>query len=60
MLNKLAPINEPVKRIVCEQGHIMGRPSTIYVEIGVEGGGIVSVRVGGSAVTVMESLMRVL
>ena len=38
----------------------MKRPSVIHVEIGVEGGNIVSVRVGGSAVTVMNGVMRVL
>jgi trans-2,3-dihydro-3-hydroxyanthranilate isomerase len=60
VLNRLVDIKEPVTRIICEQGHIMKRPSVIHVEIGVEGGNIVSVRVGGSAVTVMNGVMRVL
>jgi trans-2,3-dihydro-3-hydroxyanthranilate isomerase len=60
VLNRLVDIKEPVTRIICEQGHIMKRPSTIYVEIGVKSGDIVSVRVGGSAVTVMKGAMRVL
>lgn len=60
VLNRLVDIKKPVTRIICEQGHIMKRPSTIYVEIGVKSGDIVSVRVGGSAVTVMKGIMRAL
>jgi trans-2,3-dihydro-3-hydroxyanthranilate isomerase len=60
VLNRLVDIKKPVTRIICEQGHIMKRPSTIYVEIGVKSGDIVSVRVGGSAVTVMKGVMRAL
>ncbi len=60
VLNRLVGIKEPVTRIICEQGYIMKRPSTIYVEIGVKSGDVVSVRVGGSAVTVMKGVMKVL
>ena len=60
VLNRLVDTKEPMTRIICEQGHIMKRPSTIYVEIGVKSGDIVSVRVGGSAVTVMKGVMRAL
>ena len=33
--------------IVAEQGHIMGRPGTMRIEVMGHGGEIVSVRVGG-------------
>ncbi len=59
VLNELVDIKQPVTRIICEQGHVMKRPSIIHVEIGVEGSEITSVRVGGSAVTVMKGVMRV-
>ena len=58
VLNRLVDIKQPVTRIICEQGHVMGRPSAIHVEIGVEGREIRSVRVGGSAVTVMKGRME--
>lgn len=59
VLNKLVKVEEPVTRIVCEQGHILKRPSIIHVEVTTEGERIVSVRVGGSAVTVTEGQVRV-
>ncbi len=40
--------------ITAGQGHIMGRPGTVQVEIVRHGGEIASVKVGGTAVTVME------
>jgi len=60
VLNKLVDTKQPVTRIICEQGHVMKRPSVIHVEIGVTGHEITSVRVGGSAVTVMKGWMQVL
>lgn len=60
VLNKLVDIKQPVTRIICEQGYVMKRPSIIHVEIGVSGSDITSVRVGGSAVTVMKAVMKVL
>lgn len=59
VLNKLVKVTEPVTRIICEQGHILKRPSIIHAEVGVSGGEITSIRVGGSAVTVMKGKMRV-
>jgi trans-2,3-dihydro-3-hydroxyanthranilate isomerase len=45
-------------RFVIEQGHIVGRPGTVYVEVETEGDAIAAVRVGGSAVTVMTATLR--
>jgi len=59
VLNKLVPVKEPVTKIVCEQGHILKRPSTIYVKVESRDGEIKSVRVGGSAVTVVRGKIRV-
>jgi len=44
-------------RMTFEQGHILGRPSTIYVEVGDDAGKPGAVRVGGRAVTVLEGLL---
>ena len=41
--------------IVAEQGHVMGRPGTVRIEVMGHGKEIVRVRVGGTAVTVMAS-----
>lgn len=59
VLNSLVNTEGPVVRIVCEQGYIMERPSSIHAEIGIDGNEIVSVKVGGAAVTVMEGIMRI-
>lgn len=45
---------ERASEIVSLQGAKMGRPSWIHIDIGVEGGDIVGVRVGGRAVLVAE------
>jgi trans-2,3-dihydro-3-hydroxyanthranilate isomerase len=42
-----------------EQGHIVGRPGTIYIEVEREGEAITAVRVGGQAVTVTTGTMRI-
>ncbi len=63
VMNGLVDTGQPVVRILCEQGHILGRPSAIHVEVttGSSTGrrDITSVRVGGSAVTVMKGSMRI-
>jgi len=59
VLNRLVKIEEPITRIICEQGHILKRPSVIHVEVGVEKGRITGVRVGGSAVTALKGQIRV-
>jgi trans-2,3-dihydro-3-hydroxyanthranilate isomerase len=43
---------DAARRIVIRQGVAMGRPSAIYVSIGVRGGEIIEVKVGGEAVLV--------
>jgi predicted PhzF superfamily epimerase YddE/YHI9 len=40
-----------------EQGHILGRPSVIYVEVEGVAGKPSGVRVGGRAVTVLEGTL---
>lgn len=59
VLNKLVPVAEPVTKIVCEQGHILKRPSIIHVEVESHAGKITGVRVGGSAVTAIRGKVRV-
>ncbi len=59
ILNGLIEALGPVTRIVCEQGHILRRPSTIHVEVSVEGGKVTGVRVGGSAVSVIKGRIKV-
>lgn len=44
-------------RLVAEQGHILGRPGTLYIEVVKEGEDLSSVKVGGQAITIMEGEM---
>ncbi len=44
--------------LLFEQGHILGRPSSINVEVDGEEGHPSAVRVGGRAVTVLEGVLR--
>ncbi len=46
------------KRLI-EQGHEMGRPSTISLTLVVSGGRLETVRIGGSAVRVIEGTLAV-
>jgi predicted PhzF superfamily epimerase YddE/YHI9 len=48
VLNKLVPVKEPVTRIVCEQGYVLKRPSTIHVEVESHDGRITGVRVAAA------------
>ncbi|MEX0974586.1 MAG: PhzF family phenazine biosynthesis protein [Bacillota bacterium] len=59
VLNRLVPVKEPVTKIVCEQGHILKRPSIIHVEVESHGGQVTNVRVGGSAVTAIKGKVLV-
>jgi len=59
VLNRLVSVKEPLTRIVCEQGYILRRPSTIHVEVGSHAGQVTGVRVGGSAVTAIKGRVRV-
>jgi trans-2,3-dihydro-3-hydroxyanthranilate isomerase len=59
VLNGLVEVKEPVTKIVCEQGHILRRPSTIHVEVTTDSGRITCVRVGGSAATVIRGTIAV-
>jgi trans-2,3-dihydro-3-hydroxyanthranilate isomerase len=45
------------KRVI-EQGHEMGRPSSIALTLIVEGGKLATVRIGGNAVRVVEGLLE--
>lgn len=51
---KIVGGNRPQVNLIVEQGYEIGRPSTIHVEINREGDKITRVRVGGTAVTVLE------
>ncbi len=56
----LIPTQAPTTTIICEQGHVMGRPSTIVVEIDIDTTdkpSLKSVKVGGRAVKVMEGFL---
>jgi trans-2,3-dihydro-3-hydroxyanthranilate isomerase len=55
---KAVPWSGPTLRLVSEQGAEMSRPSTLYVEVDVERGEPVAVRVGGEAVLVAEGVVR--
>lgn len=44
-------------RLVIEQGYEMGRPSQIALELSVRNGGLVSARIGGSAIVVSEGVL---
>lgn len=57
VLNRLIEVREPVTKIICEQGHVLKRPSLIHVEVASQAGEIASVRVGGSAVTMLRGRM---
>ncbi len=59
VLNNLVDVSEPVTKIVCEQGHILKRPSVIHVEVASKSGKVDGVRVGGSAVTIMKGSMKI-
>jgi trans-2,3-dihydro-3-hydroxyanthranilate isomerase len=59
VLNRLIEVKEPVTKIICEQGHILKRPSLIHVEVASRASEITSVRVGGSAVTVIKGSIAI-
>jgi len=44
---------------IVEQGYEMGRPSLIRLEMTVEGGSLVNVRIGGHAVEIADGILRV-
>ncbi len=44
--------------LVAEQGYEMGRPSLLGIEVDIEGGAIVEVRVGGQVVIVLDGTLR--
>jgi predicted PhzF superfamily epimerase YddE/YHI9 len=45
-------------KIVSEQGTRMGRQSFIHIKLGMQGDRITSIRVGGSAVPVLDGELR--
>jgi hypothetical protein len=46
--------------LVAEQGHLIGRPGFVYIDLEKEGDEITTVKVGGSAVTVMNGEISLL
>ena len=49
------------RQFMVEQGHIMGRPGNVYIEVDrdTDDGPITAVRVGGTAVTVVEGTLSI-
>jgi trans-2,3-dihydro-3-hydroxyanthranilate isomerase len=56
--HRAVPLDEPVTYMVSEQGAEMGRPSTLYAEVDLDGGAITAVRLGGKVVPVAEGVVR--
>jgi len=54
VLNRLIPVDGDAVHIVAGQGHNLQRPSSIAVEIQLDGETITAVKVGGTAVTVLR------
>ncbi len=52
-------LKEGMNSFRLEQGHDMGRPSDIALEIDVAGGNLAEVRVAGSSVAVSEGLIEI-
>jgi trans-2,3-dihydro-3-hydroxyanthranilate isomerase len=52
-------LTDGVHKRVIEQGHEMGRPSTIVLTLIVEGGRLDTVRIGGSAVRIVDGTLQV-
>jgi trans-2,3-dihydro-3-hydroxyanthranilate isomerase len=56
--HKAVPLSGPTVHVVSEQGIELSRPSKLYVDVDVEGGEPVTVRVGGQVVLVAEGSVR--
>jgi trans-2,3-dihydro-3-hydroxyanthranilate isomerase len=56
--HRAVPVHEPLTYLVIEQGAEMGRPSTLYAEVDLDGGAIAAVRLGGQVVPVAEGVVR--
>jgi trans-2,3-dihydro-3-hydroxyanthranilate isomerase len=52
--HRALPLTPPTTKFVSEQGLEMGRPSTLFVEVDGAPDSITAVRVGGTAVTIIE------
>jgi trans-2,3-dihydro-3-hydroxyanthranilate isomerase len=59
VITKLDELPDGVHRRPIEQGYEMGRPSLISLALQIEGGKLVSVRIGGHAVRVAEGTIEV-
>jgi PhzF family phenazine biosynthesis protein len=56
---RAVPVEEPMTRLLIEQGHAIGRPGMVEVRIHVEGGRVVGAQIAGRAVTVSRTEMAV-
>jgi trans-2,3-dihydro-3-hydroxyanthranilate isomerase len=56
--HRAVPVTEPTTYILIEQGAEMGRPSTLYAEVDLDGKVITTVRIGGQVVPVVEGVVR--
>ena len=58
LVHRQRPVDR-TRRWTVHQGHAMGRPSTIFLEADIEGGGLDAVRVGGGAVVVGHGSLKI-
>jgi len=59
LVSQAAVLVEPVTSLVIEQGHVLSRPSTIFVEVRMKGSEIDQVIMGGRVIRVGEGLLEV-
>jgi trans-2,3-dihydro-3-hydroxyanthranilate isomerase len=54
VLMQCEPLGDGEHSLIIEQGHAMGRPSEIDLQIVIRGGALASAEIGGSAIVVGE------
>ena len=57
-VNNLIQCNDNIN-LIGEQGNFINKPGKVYVEIQKEQGSIAKIKVGGSAVTVLEGTLKI-
>jgi len=55
--HKAVSITKPVTSLIGGQGHFIGRPGKVFIDVESDAGSIKSVMVGGTAVTVLTGEM---
>jgi len=56
--HRVVPVTGRTVHVVSEQGIELGRPSKLYLEVDVEGGEPITVRVGGQVVPIVEGTVK--